>query len=79
MKIPWLDMISFTHTLFIMAYNHYHNQVMLPAWISLILSLHLYLLSIAPNRLLPTVYFLCLHRPNVGKFLLVGQHWPVHV
>ena len=55
----------------------YHHQVMLIAQISLTLSLSSPpSLSIRPYQpmfpLGPSDYILCLHRPIVGKFLLVG-------
>ena len=53
-----------------------YHEVELIAWISLTLSLHLTLSSIALDRL---NYIQCPHRANVNKFLLVSQHWHVLV
>ena len=57
--------------------NNNNNKVILPAWIP-----HLSF-SILPYRRSPPaslpIYILCPHRADIDKFLLVGQHWRVHV
>ena len=60
---------------FFLAFYH-HHQVALTTRISYTLSLSFslrpYNLSLSTS--LPN-YILCLHSPDVNKFLLVGQHW----
>ena len=51
------------------------RQVVLPAWISLTLSICPYHPSLLTGL---QDYILCHHRAVVGKFLSVGQHWHVH-
>ena len=60
---------------------HYHQVAQL-AQISLILSLSIYIYIYPYHPLLtPDLlnYILCPHRTVVGKFLMVDQHWHVHV
>ena len=53
--------------------HHYHHQVVSIAWFSLTLFCHL---SLSIMALDSTQYP---HRANGCKFLLVSQHWGVHV
>ena len=57
-------------------HTFHHHQIALLAWLSLTLSLHLSLSSIAAVRffrLYPESALSC------RNFLLVGQHWHIHV
>ena len=54
------------------------HHVMQTAQIFLTRSLHIHHSHLLLPAGLPN-YILCLHRTDVNKFLLVGQHWHVHV
>ena len=62
--------------------NNNNNKVVLTSWFSLTLSLSLSLFLRPYHPSSPAVllnYILCPQRADVDKFLLVGQHWHVHV